>query len=241
MHWDFALILIFLATVVPLLGRRGVQRLIKMPETTRRDRLTLYASTIVTQWAATAFILWRTSAHGIRPLQLGLALPHILSTSVATVILTGIVLANQFLSIRQITSNPQVTQGLLPQVALKIFPRGRAELTAFFVVVLTVSICEETIYRGFVLAIFRAWPLSSALFGIFASSVLFAVAHLYQGRRGMIITFIVGCIFAAVRVLTGSLVPEMVAHFTTDWTAALILPAALRSASTDKLENVYNQ
>jgi membrane protease YdiL (CAAX protease family) len=191
MHWDFALILIFLATVVPLLGRRRVQRLIKMPDTTRRDRMILYASTIVAQWGATAIILWRTGAHGIHAAQLGVALPHALLAMGATMILTGIVLANQFLSIRQITSNPQVAQGLLPQVALKIFPRGRTELAAFFVVVVSVSICEETIYRGFVLAMFRAWPLGSALFGILASSVLFAVAHLYQGSRGVIITFVV--------------------------------------------------
>lgn len=156
MHWDFALILIFLATVVPLLGRRRVQRLIKMPDTTRRDRLTLYASTIVSQWTATGFILWRTSAHGIRPAQLGVALPDIPLAVAATVILTGIVLANQFLSVRKIISNPELAQGLLPQAALKIFPRRRAELAVFFVLVLTVSICEETIYRGFVLSVFRS-------------------------------------------------------------------------------------
>lgn len=231
MHWDFALILIFLATVIPLLGRRRVQRLIKMPDTTRRDRLTLYGSTIVSQWAATALILWRTSAHGISPDGLGVAVPHILLAVGATVVLTAIVLANQFLSVAQIASNPNLAHRLLPQVALKIFPRGQAELAAFLPVVVTVSICEETIYRGFALSVFRAWPLSSALFGVLASSVLFAVAHLYQGRRGIIVTFVVGCIFATVRVMSSSLVPEMVAHFATDWTAALMLPKALRSAS----------
>ena len=36
MHWDFALILIFFATAVPLLGRRRVRQLMQMPETTKQ-------------------------------------------------------------------------------------------------------------------------------------------------------------------------------------------------------------
>ena len=228
MHWDFALILIFLATVVPLLGRRRVQRLIKMPDTTRRDRLTLYASTIVSQWAATTFILWRTRAHGIPSAQLGVALPHIPLAMGATVILTGIVLANQFLSIRQITSNPKVTQGLLPQVALKIFPRDRAELAIFFVVVVTVSICEEMIYRGFcTLSIPQRLAAEFGNCSVWCSwfpSALFGIAHLYQGPRGLIITFIVGFIYLLLsESLPDRFSQKMVAHFATDWTAALLL------------------
>ena len=73
MHWDFAIILIVLAVAVPVLGRRRVQQLVALPDTTKSDRLSLYASTIAFQWLAAGIVLWRTMSHGIRPLQLGLA------------------------------------------------------------------------------------------------------------------------------------------------------------------------
>ncbi len=73
MHWDFALILLFLGIAVPLLGRRRLRKLLQSPQTTKTDRLVLYASTIVFQWLAVALILWRTHVHAITPARLGLA------------------------------------------------------------------------------------------------------------------------------------------------------------------------
>ena len=70
MHWDFALILGVLASC-PLLGRRRVRRLIELPDTTKFERLSLYASTIAFQWLAAGMILWRSIDHGIGPAQLG--------------------------------------------------------------------------------------------------------------------------------------------------------------------------
>src|SRR5690348_14981033 len=75
MHWDFALILLFLGTVVPWLGRRRVRQLTQMPQTTKQDRLLLYVSTIVFQWAAAGVILWRTDARGISFASLGFQIP----------------------------------------------------------------------------------------------------------------------------------------------------------------------
>ena len=56
MHWDFALILLFFAIAVPFLGRRRIRQLLAVPETTKRQRLRLYASTIAFQWIAVAII-----------------------------------------------------------------------------------------------------------------------------------------------------------------------------------------
>ena len=46
--------------------------------------------------------------------------------------------------------------------------------------------------------------------GVLASSALFSVAHLYQGKRGLVSTFVLGGVFGASRILTGSLLPAMV-------------------------------
>src|SRR5579863_3404556 len=102
MHWDFALILIFLGTAVPWLGRRRIQQLMKMPQTTKRDRLVLYASTVAFQWLAVALILWRTTTRGISPADMGLAIPQPALTIIIAAVLSALVFMNQILSLRRL-------------------------------------------------------------------------------------------------------------------------------------------
>lgn len=230
MHWDFALILLFLSVAVPLLGRRRIRQLTRMPETTKRERLTLYASTVAFQWFAVAVILWRTSAHRIALASLGLSVPRPALTVVVTVLLAALVLTNQLVSLRRLTTHPETVQGVLPQIALKIFPQDAPERLAFFAVVLTVAICEELIYRGFAQRIFEDWSGGMIVAGIVGSSLMFAIAHLYQGPRGVITTLIVGILFSTIRAWTGSLLALLVAHFIADITAGFLAPPRLRAA-----------
>lgn len=230
MHWDFALILIFLATAVPLLGRRRVRQLTQMPQTTKRDRLTLYASTIVFQWFAAGIILWRAKAHRIPFDRLGLAIPSPILTVIVTILLSALILANQLLSLRRLTTNPSEARGALPQLALKIFPQDATERLVFFGVVATVAICEELIFRGFVQRVFEDLSGGLILAGVLGSAAMFGLAHLYQGRRGIITTSVVGILFSTVRSWTGSLTAPLIAHFVADLTAGLLAPSRLRSA-----------
>jgi uncharacterized protein len=229
MPWDFALILIVLGVAVPALGRRRVRQLIAMPDTTKGDRLSLYASTLAFQWLAAGVILWRTSSRGIKPAELGLALFQPRLTITMTVVISLLLLANQLFSIRKLASQPSDLQANVPQLALKIFPRDNVERLAFFALVATVSICEELIYRGFALRAFEDWS-HSTLVGILCSSILFSLAHIYQGRRGLISTFTVGVLFAGIRTWTGSLIPPIAAHFVADLTVGLLAPARIRKA-----------
>ncbi len=230
MHWDFALILIFFATAVPLLGRRRVRHLMGMPETTKRDRLRLYASTIGFQWIAVAVILWRAGAHGISAARLGIAIPNPVLTLIVATALAALVLTNQLVSLRRLSTHPPDAQGALPQIALKIFPQDSAERLAFFAVVVTVAICEEVIFRGFVQRVFEDWSAGYVIAGIAGSAAMFALAHLYQGRRGVITTFVVGLLFASIRAWTGSLLAPLIAHFVADITAGVLAPSRLRAA-----------
>jgi len=236
MHWDFALILIFFGTAVPLLGRRRIRQLIRMPETTKRDRLTLYASTVVFQWFAVAVVLWRVNAHQISFARLGLAVPSPTLTVIVSIVLASLVLANQLFSLRRLATHPAEARGVLPQLALKVFPQDSVERLAFFAVVVTVAVCEELIYRGFVQRVFEDWSGGLIVAGILGSAAMFAVAHLYQGRRGLITTFVVGLLFAAIRAWTGSLLAPLIAHFVADITAGTLAPSRLRLALADVTE-----
>lgn len=230
MHWDFAAILAFLAIAVPLLGRHRIRRLIQLPQTSKTERLTLYASTIAFQWLMVAVILWRTTAHHVASSSLALAVPNPGFVLLVSFILTSLVLANQMFSLRQLPRLPRESQGILPHLALKVFPQDGLERAAFFAVVVTVSLCEELIFRGFAQHIFEDSVRGSVAAGILGSSFLFAIAHLYQGRKGLSATFVVAVLFAATRSWTGSLVPPVIAHFSADVTAGFLAPSRFRAA-----------
>jgi uncharacterized protein len=230
MHWDFALILIFLGIAVPLLGRRRVRQLMQMPSTTKLDRLSLYASTLAFQWIAAGVILWRTNAHQIRPSELGMAIPNVPLALSATIALAALILLNQMMGLRRLVSQPAKTQGVLPQLALKLFPQDAVERLAFFALVTTVALCEELIYRGFVQRVFQDWSRNSVVAAVIGSAVFFSLAHLYQGRRGLISTLTVGLVFSIVRAWTASLLPCFVAHFVADITVGMLAPERLRAS-----------
>ena len=222
--------------IVPALGRRRVRGLLDLQDTSKSDRLSLYASTIALQWLFAAVILWRVSRHAIRPEQLGLSFS---ATSITiTVVLCSAVLALQLISLQRLKSDPGELTGETVQLALKVFPRDGIERVCFTVLVCTVAICEELIYRGFVQYVFKTWS-GSLTVGIVGSSLLFSVAHLYQGKRGLVSTFGVGVLFAGVCAWAGSLVPTVVAHFVADLTIGLLAPrrilAALEIASNGKM------
>jgi membrane protease YdiL (CAAX protease family) len=232
MPWDFAAILIFLGAAVPLLGRRRIRQLMQLPATTKEQRLALYASTIAFQWIASGIILWRTIAHGIRPAQLGLEIPRPVLTFAVTVGLTSLILLNQIVGLRRLATQPAASQGVVPKLAQKLFPQDNVERLAFFALVVTVAVCEEFIYRGFVQHIFQNLSGGSPYFAVVGSAFFFALAHLYQGRRGLISTFTVGILFSTTAAITLSLIPSIIAHFAADFTAGMLAPRYLKVEST---------
>ena len=229
MHWDFALILLFLGIAVPVLGRRRVRQLMQMPNTTKMDRISLYASTLAFQWIAAGIIFWRTSVHQIRPAQLGLALPSPALAVSVTVLLSALILLNQMMGLRRLVAQPANAQGIVPQLALKLFPQDDVERLAFFALVATVALCEELIYRGFVQRVFQDWSAGSVIVAVIGSAVFFSFAHLYQGRRGLISTLTIGLLFSTIRAWTGTLLPCIVAHFVADITVGMLAPGRVRA------------
>jgi uncharacterized protein len=234
MHWDFVVILIVLGGLVPWLGRRRIRQLMLLPRTTQMDRLTLYASTIAFQWAAAGVILWRAAAHGIRPEQLGLSVPRPALAVSLSVLLSALFFANQLFSINRLVSRSLDPRDLLSQLASKVFPQDNLERLAFVALVSTVALCEEVIYRGFIQFIFQDVTRGAVLLGILFSAVFFALAHSYQGRRGLLSTFAVGLLFGAVRSWTGSLIPTVSAHFVADLTVGFLAPIRLRGKSQEQ-------
>jgi membrane protease YdiL (CAAX protease family) len=161
---------------------------------------------------------------------LGRAVPDPALAATLAAALAIAILFNQLYSLRRLVAHPDEINGVLPQLALKLFPQDALERLIFFALVGTVSVCEELIYRGFVQRVFQDWSGGRVLFGIVGSAVFFALAHLYQGRRGLASTFAVGLLFSVVRAVTGSLLPTVIAHFVADFSIGMFAPSQLKAA-----------
>jgi CAAX protease family protein len=227
MPWDFILLLVLLGVVVPWHSAVQIRRLVRAPEISTGERLAVYGSTILFQWLVTLVALWRATARGFTLETLGVALPAPGRAAWLAAALSVALVAYQIVSLRRLARTPEERQGFVGLLMRRLFPHNRAERAAFILVAMTAALCEEFLYRGFVLGALAGKSAARPLLGIFGSAALFAVAHLYQGPAGVVTTFVWGAGFAAAKVWTGSLVPTIVPHFLVDFTAGLLGPYLL--------------
>jgi uncharacterized protein len=222
--WDFVLILLFLGTFVPWRGAARMKRLMAKPGLSSSDRRSLYGSTIFYQWLLVALVAWRVVARDVSPEELGLSVAAPWRVLWTTVVLTALLCANQFFGLRKISTLPTDKRGSVFTVTEKIMPRNSKEKIFFSGLALTAGISEEFLYRGYVYMAFYRMAVNygppDGIAGVL-SSLWFSLGHLYQGKRGLITTFVVCIILVSVRIWTGSLIPVVIAHASIDLIAGL--------------------
>ena len=220
MPWDFLLIFFLLTVAVPWRGWARMQRLTALPSVTSLDRMALYLTSILTQWMITLVIAWRAFARGLSSAELALRFTPfvgLLFVGLGGAALFG---TAHWFNLRMVgkSTNPAVERIRL--LGAKIFPHTNRELALFVLLSLTAGICEEFICRGFVCgALFHAHAPVWAV--LLVSSVLFGLAHAYQGRGGVVGTLLLGTVFGLTRILYDSLVPVILWHATVDIVAGL--------------------
>jgi membrane protease YdiL (CAAX protease family) len=62
---------------------------------------------------------------------------------------------------------------------------------------------------------------------VILTAVLFALAHAYQGRSGILGTFVMGILFGVVRLAYDTLIPVMMMHTVVDLVAGIAGPRYL--------------
>ena len=233
MPWDFWLIFIALVLVIPWRGYYRLQKLFARPQVESAERIALYAWTVAFQWFATLIVAWRAWARGVSAEQLGL-LSRGPRVWVAAAVGLLVVSSLHWLNLRRIGRLAPAERGRVQQVAERILPRNAREFLVYSSLAVTAGICEEFLYRGFVMAV-----LARAGFALWAvvllSSIFFGLAHVYQGRAGFVSTLFVGVVFALARTACDSLVPVMIWHAGVDLVAgAAGYRYLLRSTSNNK-------
>jgi membrane protease YdiL (CAAX protease family) len=220
MPWDFWLILFILAVVLPWRGRQRMRALMLQPEVSGRERIRLYVSTILFQWTLTALIAWRAHARGLNAEELGLVFGSLLVVPAVTFAGALVIAVGHWKNIRRMARSNHPAAQRLRALAVRIFPRTPREAILYIALALTAGICEEFIFRGFLLAAFTRAGLSSSMV-VLATAAIFGLAHLYQGRGGSLGTGILGVLFAIARIAYTSLLPVAVWHAVLDIVAGV--------------------
>jgi membrane protease YdiL (CAAX protease family) len=228
MPWDFWLIFLFLGAVIPWRGYTRLKKLLARPSVDTKEKLALYAATIAFQWVLVGVVFWRSLVRGLTIAELGLG-SHAWVGIVASGLFGAVFIGGlQWLNLRRIGKMEGEAPELLRKLANRLLPVNLLEYLPYSALAITAGVCEEFVYRGFAIAAFSKGGLPLWLV-VILSSVLFGLAHAYQGRGGIVSTGMFGVLLAIGRLGFGSLVPVMMWHAGLDLAAGIAAPRYLLS------------
>ena len=115
------------------------------------------------------------------------------------------------------------------QLTNVVLPRNRPELGLGAVLSVNAGVFEELVFRlGIPALLFGA--SGSALVAVVGSVLLFGALHAYQGVAGVIGTTLIGAVFMASYLLTGSILVPIVLHTLFDLRSLVLIPMAVSGA-----------
>ncbi len=176
-------------------------------------RLALYFSAVLSQWILAGVGAWVAVSDAPPPLTGWFRAvprePFILWTGFVTVVSIAVLWLLVYLERRGWwPAESELVYLLLPQ-------SRREKVWCVLVVAPTAGLCEEFLYRGFLLAQltrgFHSLPLAWIV-----SSIAFGLTHAYQGSSGMLRAATLGAFLAYPVVHLGTIYPAMAAHFLID-------------------------
>lgn len=201
-----------------------------------RARSRAYLESAIIEWALVALVLlhWITAS---RPISgLGFGPPEGWRFWLASGIVIGALTFTtwQRISVTKSTE-PRVRREVMAQLEhlRPLLPHTRREMIRFVLLSVTAGICEEVLFRGYLL-----WYLSCLVPVVaawLAGALLFGMAHAYQGSGGVLRTGLVGAGLVALYVISGSLWLPMFLHAFVDVNSGLLAYAYLKHTEPAEL------
>jgi membrane protease YdiL (CAAX protease family) len=212
--WDHLLVLALASAV--LLWCWRFPRLVRADAAgTPGGRLRYYLVEIGPLWALAAGVvaLWIATRRPWGALLLGGSAPWRLALGWA---LAGAYVWLTFSQRRKVLARPERLARLISALdsVRPLLPRTRGERSGFAALSITAGICEELLFRGFLLWYATVW--TGPVGGFLISSMLFGIMHVYLGVEQVPRTAFAGICFYVIAMTAGSLLPAMVCHAITD-------------------------
>ncbi|HEX3730806.1 MAG TPA: CPBP family intramembrane glutamic endopeptidase [Opitutaceae bacterium] len=172
-------------------------------------RYGVYGRILAWQWLASAAILLGCGPEKIWTVPAGTAalrwLPPAWSAVAAALLFVAAVSV-------PVLRRPQSGSETMP-----LWPKGGAEQAAWALVAVTSGVCEEIMFRGFLLSYGHAFPWHWAWpAAIGASCLAFGLGHLYQGAGSALRAAAAGLLFCGLFLASGSLWLPVLTHVAAD-------------------------
>jgi membrane protease YdiL (CAAX protease family) len=192
-------------------------------------KLNLFRSIVVEQVVTIALVLaiWRGGR--IPAAVLGLIAPHswVLTAAVLAVI-SGLLVWSSL----KLRPKAEKLRAKLDDKVGALLPDLLQERRWFAAVSVGAGISEELVFRGFLIYYFGAYiPQFNVLEKVLLTSLVFGLAHLYQGRTAIVSTGLMGLALAGLYLMTGSLLLPVLVHAAVDARVLLIFPPPPDEAS----------
>lgn len=222
-----SLLIVYLVFVQPLLGYRSFQRLLQKLEVDPKARSWFYMRGIVLKWVLVSVVAVILALARLPGEVIGLRVPRDLAPTLLWILYAVILLVISTWMFRRRARTPEGYAQLerLLLAPIKMLPATGEERALWVAAAATAGICEEILYRGFMMfylvAVFPRLGMPGA---IILSSLFFGAAHFYQGLRGILATGFIGLILAWFYAMTGSLLLPIVVHGLIDLRAMYLFP-----------------
>lgn len=226
--------MILLLVVQPVYGVFEARRCDALEESGRSlNRIRLYRETMLMQWVFLAALIaaWVILDRPIADLGFSTTLGPGFWAGLALVALLSGYLLDAWRWATRAPKAKKAEQAEALGKSARFLPHTRRELHGFFGLSITAGIVEEIVYRGFAL-----WYLTHIMppwVAVGVSSVVFGLAHCYQGRDNAIRTGVVGLAFGTLYIVTGSIWLPIVAHILIDTLQGKALHEILRTDEDD--------
>ncbi len=135
---------------------------------------------------------------------IGLSMPDLIGWIILAVLLAGIAL-----SIYLLQRNPRSLAAMKRSLegSAAILPTTPAERKWYTAAAITAGICEELLYRGFLIHfLYITFPGIDFLFLAILSGFIYGLSRAYQGIKGILQTSLMGFSYAIIYFLSGNLI-----------------------------------
>lgn len=236
MSWAIWLVILFALVYEPIVGYLDFQKFRADVKTNKKARTKYYINAMIGLWVPALFILLLAALTDLTYEEIGFAWPAINTQPlgpVATYLVFGLALFYLLMilyyligyrvSLRLRNQWAQVQARERENVDFFVFlPTNKKEKRLWNFLSLTAAITEEIIYRGFMIyALGFLFPTLSIWLIILFASVLFGLAHTYQGIVGVLRTTVFGFLFSLLYISLESILPLIFFHFLIDYLAQL--------------------
>ena len=196
-------------------------------------RIRMYWLNVGVQWAlvAAAGLIWLQAPRAVSELGLGTALGWRFWVGALVAAAIAAALTIQYLVIMRTGAGRERIFEELRRCA-PFMPQSRREMRHFSVVCITAGICEEILFRGYLIWYMTQLTGETAgglTLAVVLAAVVFGLGHVYQGPKGVLRVTGLALILGGLYVLSGSLWALMVMHAFIDLAGGLLAVAVHHS------------